>query len=208
MRDITHRTRQRFPSGSSASNRVTASRIPYAVAALLLLATLAIFWQVPGYEFVQWDDVLHVFENPYLQSLTFENILAFWREPYAELYIPLTYTFWSLTAAVSRAVTAYATGGARLDPQFFHTLNLLVRLLTVLVVWRIVRLLLDRTAPRTATGPSPTHLELAAGGGALLFAVHPFHVEAVAWVTGFKDILGGFLSCVAVWQYLRVCVWE
>src|SRR5215510_13348076 len=202
LRDITHRTRQRFPSGSSASDRVTASRIPYAVAALLLLVTLAIYWQVPSYEFVQWDDVLHVFENPYLQSLTFENILAFWREPYAELYIPLTYTLWGLTAAVSRAVTAHATGGARLDPQFFHTLNLLVRLLTVLVVWRIVRLLLGRTAPRPATGPSLTHLEWAAGGGALLFAVHPLHVEVVAWVTGFKDILGGFLSCVAVWLYL------
>src|SRR5262245_45458897 len=202
MRDITHRTRQRFPSNSSASNRVTASKIPYAVAALLLLVTLAIYWQVPSYEFVQWDDVLHVFENPYLQSLTWENILAFWREPYAELYIPLTYTFWSLTAAASRAVTAHTIGGARLDPQFFHTLNLLVRLLTVLVVWRIVRLLLGRTAPRTATGPSLTHLELAAGGGALLFAVHPLHVEAVAWVTGFKDMLGGFLSCVAIWPYL------
>ena len=102
MRDITHRTRQRFPSGSSASDRVTASRISYAVAALLLLVTLAIYWQVPSYEFVQWDDVLHVFENPYLQSLTWENILAFWREPYAEVYIPLTYTLWGLTAAVSR----------------------------------------------------------------------------------------------------------
>src|SRR5262245_40308263 len=202
MRDITHRTRQRFPSNSSASNRVTASKIPYAVAALLLLVTLAIYWQVPSYEFVQWDDVLHVFENPYLQSLTWENILAFWREPYAELYIPLTYMLWGLTAALSRAVTAHTTGGTRIDPQFFHTLNLLVRLLTVLVVWRIVRLLLGRTAPRTATGPSPTHLELAAGGGALLFAVHPLHVEAVAWVTGFKDMLGGFLSCVAIWQYL------
>src|SRR5262245_65481741 len=158
MRDITHRTRQRFPSGSSAFRHVTASRIPYAVAILLLLVTLAIFWQVPSYEFVQWDDVLHVFENPYLQSLTWENILAFWREPYAELHIPLTYTFWSLTAALSRAVTAHTAGGTRIDPQFFHTLNLLVRLLTVLVVCRIVRLLLCRVSPRSAVESAPTPL--------------------------------------------------
>src|SRR5262249_23095107 len=45
--------------------------------------------------------------------------------------------------------------------------------------------------------------EWAACGGALLFAVHPVQVEAVAWVTGFKDVLCGFLSCVAIWQYLR-----
>jgi len=205
MRDITHRTRQRFSSSSSASNRNTISWIPHAAATLLVLVTLAIFWQVHGYEFVLWDDGLHVFENPYLQSLTFNNILAFWREPYAELYIPLTYTLWALTAAVSRGVTANPTGGAPLAPQFFHTLNLLVHLLSVVVVWRIVRLLLSRVipeAPRTALSPSLTRVEWAACGGALLFAVHPLQVEAVAWATGFKDVLCGFLSYVAVWQYL------
>jgi tetratricopeptide (TPR) repeat protein len=198
MRDIRHLTRQRLLSGSSVSNRDTASWIPHAVATLLILVTLVVFWQVHSYEFVLWDDGLHVFENPYLQSLTFDNILAIWRKPYAELYIPLTYTLWALTAAVSRGVSANPPGGFLLDPRFFHTLNLLVYLLNVLVVWRIVRLLLGRLAPR----PSLTQVEWAAGAGALLFAVHPVHVEAVAWVTGFKDVLFGLLACVAVWQYL------
>jgi len=172
----------------------------------LILTTFVVFWQVHSYEFVLWDDGLHVFENPYFQSLTFNNILAFWREPYAELYIPLTYTLWALVAAVSWGTTANSTAGAPLDPRFFHTLNLLVHLLTVLVVWRIVRRLLNHTMPegqRTATRPSLTRVEWAACGGALLFAVHPLQVEAVAWVTGFKDVLCGFLSCVAIWQYLR-----
>ncbi len=38
--------------------------------------------------------------------------------------------------------------------------------------------------------------------GALLFASHPVQVEPVAWATGMKDVLSGFLSLVAVWQYL------
>src|SRR6266446_767667 len=199
MRTITHRTRQRLSSGSSAANRSTASWRPHAAATLLVLVTLAVFWQVHGSQFVLWDDGLHVFDNPYLQALTFDNILAFWRKPYAELYMPLTYTLWALTAAVSRGVTAHPPDGAPLAPQVFHTLNLLVHLLSVVVVWRIARLLLSRTATR----PALTHVAWAAGGGALLFAVHPLQVEAVAWVTGFKDVLGGCLSCVAVWQYLR-----
>ena len=66
------------------------------------------------------------------------------------------------------------------------------------MVWRILRLLLSRLAPL----PSLARLAWAAGAGALLFAVHPVHVEAVAWVTGFKDVLYGFLACVAIWQYL------
>src|SRR5262249_191406 len=142
MRDLTHRAHQRFASGS-ASHRRTAW-MPYAVATVLVLVPLAIFGQVHGFEFVLWDDGLHVFENPYLQSLTFDNILAIWRKPYGELYIPLTYTLWALTAAASRGGHVSPAVGAPFDPRFFHTLNLLVYLLTVLVVWRIVRLLLER----------------------------------------------------------------
>jgi Flp pilus assembly protein TadD len=175
------------------------------VAILLILVTLAVFWQVHSHEFVLWDDGLHVYENPYLQALTFDNIRVFWREPYAELYIPLTYTLWALTAAVARGISASPTGGTPFAPQLFHTLNLLVHLLSVLVVWRILRLLLGRVMlerQHTTTSLPLTRVEWAAGGGALLFAVHPIQVEAVAWVTGFKDVLCGFLSCVAVWQYL------
>src|SRR5215468_3666513 len=202
MRDSMHRARQRFPANSSTSNPDTASWMPHTVAALLVVVTLAVFWQVHSHEFVLWDDGLHVYENPYLQALTFDNIRVFWREPYAELYIPLTYTLWALTAAVARGISASTTGGVPFAPQFFHTLNLLVHLLSVLVVWRIVRLLLDRTVPHTTTSPPLSRVEWAAGAGALLFAIHPVQVEAVAWVTGFKDVFCGFLACVAIWQYL------
>ncbi len=41
-----------------------------------------------------------------------------------------------------------------------------------------------------------------------MFALHPLQVEAVAWATGLKDVLCGFLSFVAVWQYLRYGQWS
>src|SRR5262245_29030374 len=177
MRDLTHRAHQRFPTGSSATNRDTASWLPYAVATLLILVTLAVFWQIQGHDFVMWDDGLHVYDNPYLQALTFDNIWAFWRAPQAEQYIPLTDTLWALTAALARGVSPSLPAGAPFSPQLLHTLDLLVHLLNVLVVWRLVRLLLDRTVPRTATGLALTRVEWAAGGGALLCAVHPIQVE-------------------------------
>lgn len=43
----------------------------------------------------------------------------------------------------------------------------------------------------------------AAAIGALVFGIHPLQVEAVAWVSGLKDVLCGFWALVAVWQYLR-----
>jgi tetratricopeptide (TPR) repeat protein len=173
---------------------------------LLVFTPLVIFWQAHSHEFVLWDDNVNVFENPALRSVTLDNILGFWRAPYAHLYIPCTYTLWALTAALSRWVIPQPTGSTPIDPHFFHSLNLLVHLLSVLVVWRIVRILLGRTMREEqspASGRARIWMECAACSGALLFAVHPLQVEAVAWVTGFKDVLGGCLSFVAIWQYLQ-----
>jgi tetratricopeptide (TPR) repeat protein len=197
---------QRFSCHGFAANCRTASWIARTIVIVLSLVTIAVFWQVHNHEFVVWDDNVHVFDNPYLNPVTFDHILALWRAPYAHLYIPLTYTLWAMTAVVSRWITPNPTGPTPIHPQFFHSLNLLVHLLSVLVVWRITRLLLNQTireGQHPATKPSRTRLEWAACGGVLLFAVHPLQVEAVAWVTGLKDVLCGFLSFVAIWQYLQ-----
>jgi cytochrome c-type biogenesis protein CcmH/NrfG len=204
MRDRTHRIPQRS-SLQALHRRVTTAWLPHLGVLLCVLVTLAVFGQVSRFAFVWWDDGLHIFENPYLQSLTFDHVLAFWRTPYAELYVPLTYTLWALTAAVARGTSAHPAVAGPLAPAWFHGLNLLGHVVCVLVVWRLVRLLLDRT--RTTPPQAPClalrRVEWAACGGALLFAVHPLQVEAVAWASGFKDVLCGVLSCAAIWQYLQ-----
>ena len=203
MRDRTHQRRRRAFWHAGAPRRAAAARRPGLSAWLCVLVTLAVFGQVWRFAFVWWDDGLHVYDNPLLQSLTFDHVLAFWRAPYAELYIPLTYTLWALTAAVARGTSAPPAGADALVPAWFHGLNLLGHLVCVLVVWRLVCLLLDRTVPRPAPALPLRRVDWAACGGTLLFAVHPLQVEAVAWVTGFKDVLCGVLSCVALWQYVQ-----
>src|SRR5713101_8582651 len=121
MRDITHWIGQCLASRGADTCCGPASWLPRLLIGLLILTPLVVFWQVHDHEFVLWDDGLHVYENPYLQALTFDNIKAFWRVPYAELYIPLTYTLWALTAAVARGVSPGPTGGAPFAPQVFHT---------------------------------------------------------------------------------------
>jgi protein O-mannosyl-transferase len=58
----------------------------------------------------------------------------------------------------------------------------------VLVAFGLLRLLIGKTWPAAA--------------GAMLFGVHPVQVEAVAWTSGLKDVLGGLLAMLAIWQYL------
>lgn len=157
-------------------------------ALLLIGITLAVFWPVCGHEFVVWDDQLNVYENPYLNPVTASNVLHFWKEPHQNLYIPLTYSIWAGITYFTQSSTVEKVE-PRLDPGIFHVTNLLFHLLSVLVVFAILKMLVGN--------------DWAACSGAMLFALHPMQVEPVAWVTGMKDVLCGLLSLVAVWQYIQ-----
>jgi tetratricopeptide (TPR) repeat protein len=173
---------------------------------ILVFVTVAVFWPVLGHQFLAYDDSVDVYQNPYLQARSLDNLLHFWRYPYESLYTPLTYTLYALAAWAPGLLTESASAAVVPDPRLFHSFNLLLHLLSVLIVWRILVLLLRRTKlTGTGTGDDGNSLPLAwaACGGALLFAIHPIQVEPVAWVAGFKDVLFGLLSFVAVWHYLR-----
>jgi len=166
----------------------------YLLALLLVVAIVAVFWQVFGHAFVRWDDDLNVYENRYLHPVTPHNTLRFWRTPFENLYIPLTYTVWAFVAIFARQRPEAGTG-YDLNPHVFHAANLVLHLLSVLVVYNILRILLR-------TNADSWKKDLAAAFGALLFAAHPLQVEPVAWVTGMKDVLSGLLSLIAIWQYV------
>jgi Tfp pilus assembly protein PilF len=163
----------------------------WGVALIVVIVLLLVFEPVTRFDFVVWDDDLHVYANPHLSPFTWSNLETFWRAPYEYLYIPLTYTVWAAVAWLSQ------TGQADSMPaEAFHRLNLLLHIGSVLVVYRIGLLLFTRR-----TLPSMQAV-FASGFGALLFGVHPLQVEAVAWVSGLKDVLCGWWTVVALWQYL------
>lgn len=170
---------------------------------ILILVTIAVFWPVLGHEFLAYDDSVDVYKNPFLQARSLENLLHFWRYPYEGLYTPLTYTGYALAAWAPTWLTADFSGVVVPDSRLFHSLNVLLHLLSVLIVWRILVLLLGRRRPPGARNENQTlPLSWAACGGALLFAIHPIQVEPVAWVAGFKDVLFGSLALAAIWRYL------
>ncbi|MDP8248010.1 MAG: tetratricopeptide repeat protein [Candidatus Tritonobacter lacicola] len=178
------------------------------IAFLLIAVTLAVYWPVCGYDFVQFDDSIHVYDNPYLNPVTLSSVLHLWLSTHKRLYIPLTWSVWAMAAGYSRYVSA-GVPGVGLNPCIFHTVNLTLHLLTVLAVFAILRMLLRYCVRDSGRGPGVCGFagsEWAAGFGALLFALHPLQVQAVAWVTGMKDVLSGFLSMVAMWQYIAYVI--
>jgi protein O-mannosyl-transferase len=163
---------------------------PSTIAAIVFVSVLAVFGRLCTSEFTWYDDSATIHQNPSFNPPTWSKVMAYWtqwgRDAPLGLYIPLTYTVWGALAASAYSPHADAAG-MHLNPWVFHSANVALHALSAVVVFALLRRLVEQP--------------WAAGGGAMLFALHPVQVEAVAWVSGTKDVLCGLLSLVALWQY-------
>jgi tetratricopeptide (TPR) repeat protein len=173
--------------------QLSSRRLAWLLSLLLVVVIVAVYWPVLGHDFVAWDDDLHITANPRFQPVTWTQVLTFWQAPYEHLYIPLTYTVW----AVMVWLTQMLWPGPVTTATLFHLFNLLCHLGNTLVVYRLGLLILGHSS-----GAPEGRQALAAAAGACLFGVHPLQVEAVAWVSGLKDLLCGCWALIAVWQYI------
>lgn len=157
----------------------------WAIPLLLILVTILALFPLCGFDFTTWDDTANVANNELLNPPTLANLWACWTKPQLAIYIPLTYTVWSIIALVARTDTPDPSG-IWLNPNLFHTANLAAHIVAVVMVYFLLRRLVGKAWP--------------AAIGAVVFAVHPLQVEPVGWVAGMKDVLCGMLSIAALWQ--------
>jgi hypothetical protein len=182
---MTSPARRRAWSGPHASRLAVA---------LVVLAALVPYIATLHFGFVAWDDPQNVFANRAYNPPTFANIAHLWniKDPYFQLYVPVTYTAWGIIAEFASGPTSISVDGiwpaTHLDPFWFHAANLLSHTLAAVALWLVLRRL--RFPP------------LSAGAGAIFFAVHPMQTDAVAWVSGLRDVLSGALALLALWQLL------
>jgi len=148
-------------------------------AAVLLLATLTIVTYAPvlSFDFVDWDDPGYVTKNSVVQNgLTPEGIAYAWTTFDMGNWIPLTWLSLELDATLFGV-----------SPAAFHATN---------VLWHAVNACLVYVVLRRFTGAIGGSLAVAA-----LFAVHPLHVESVAWISERKDVLSTFWLLIALLAY-------
>ncbi len=131
---------------------------------LILAVTSAAF--LPSLEngFVNWDDHLYVSQNPAIRSLAPARIGEMFSSFSVGNYQPLT--------ILSYALDYHFSGS---DPFGYHATQLVLHLVNCLFVFWLVFLIGGRVPVACLT--------------ALLFGVHPLHVESVAWVSARKDVL-------------------
>lgn len=180
------------------ANLVAICNRPWILALGVFLITVAVFRDILSFGFIRWDDDLHVYANPLLHPVSAAHLLRFWTAPYENLYVPLSYTLYSLLALIAhRSTLIPITDGllGDLDPRVFHAASLLLHGINAVLVFVLLRRLLPARGSAVRDG--------AACAGALLFALHPLQVESVAWVAELRGLLAGLFSLCALlaWTY-------
>ncbi len=164
----------------------------WAVALLPAILTFLFYLPVLKNNFVTWDDPQMIQDNPYIRSFSLESIGGMFKNFYAANWIPLTW----LSLALD-----FKLGG--LDPFIYHLDNLILHCCnTALVFFLGVRILAIPGKGLEREGSPAGWVTPAAFLTALLFGLHPIHVESVAWATERKDMLFGIFYLLSLLFYL------
>ncbi len=166
----------------------------WACAIFLALIVVAFYLPVLKNDFVNWDDKDNITDNLRIRRLDWDSLGWMFTTFATGNWMPLTWLSFALN---------YGVNG--LDPRVFHATNVLLHALnTVLVFFICFRLM--KHLPEKAGSASTLKIK---GFGvpiafmtAILFGLHPIHVESVAWATERKDVLYALFYLSALWLYL------
>ena len=146
---------------------------------VLIASTLAIYWQITNHEFINYDDESYITKNLRVQTgLTFESIKWAFTTFHAGNWHPVTW--------LSHMLDMELYG---LNPMGHHWSSLQIHLINTILLFFILQYM---------TGALWRSAFVAA-----LFALHPLHVESVAWVAERKNVLSTFFWMLTMLAYVH-----
>ena len=152
---------------------------PLFITSITLIAlSLIVFGPFVGNEFVSLDDSYLIYANAAVKTFSIRNVFHVFTHYDPQLYIPLTFLSFQLSAAIF-GMHAIA----------FHAVNLLLHCANVILVLLIIRRLSGNLFIASVT--------------AALFAIHPIQTEVVLWAAARKDLLSGLFFLLSTLWYLK-----
>ena len=144
----------------------------------LIITTLAVFWQVKDHEFINYDDTEYITENLHVQGgVTLKGVTWAFTTFHAANWHPLTW--------LSHMLDVQLFG---VKPGWHHLMNLLFHIANTLLLFLVLHRM--------------TKALWQSAFVAALFALHPLHVESVAWVSERKDVLSAFFWMLTMGAYV------
>ena len=153
--------------------------LPLLICLVLAALTVAVYWQIKDSGFIKLDDNLFVYQNAYVQSgLNWNSIRQAFSTELLERagWVPLTW----LSLMLDTEILGF-------HPSSYHLTNLLLHVINTILLFLILRRM-------TKTLWSSAFV-------AALFAIHPLHVESVAWIAERRDVLSTFFMMLTLGAY-------
>ena len=144
----------------------------------ILLLTFIVFFPTLNNALTNWDDPHYLNDNPLIRSLSGQNIKKIFTEVFFGNYQPLH--------IFSYAIEYHFY---KLNPVGYHTTSVIMHLMVTFLVFKFILLLSENNTIALIT--------------ALLFGIHPLHVESVAWAAERKDLLYAMFFLGSMICYIR-----
>ncbi len=146
---------------------------------LLVAITWLVFGRTIGHDFVNFDDHVYVYDNPVIsRGFTVDGLIGAFSHSHARNWHPLT----TISHMLDCQLYGLKAGG-------HHSTSLILHTLAVLLLFRVLRQM--------------TGAVWRSGVTAALFAIHPLHVESVAWISERKDVLSAVFFLLMLDAYVR-----
>jgi len=143
----------------------------------LAAAVFAVYAQTRGFPFIGFDDPEFVVNNLNIRSgLTLASLKWAFTTGYAANWFPLTWISYML------GIKLYG-----FESGWHHFTNVLLHAANAMLLFAVLR--------------RATNARWRSAFVALLFAIHPLHVEAVAWISERREVLSGLFWLIAIWFY-------
>jgi protein O-mannosyl-transferase len=151
---------------------------PTYVSLSLLALTLIVYFQVHDFQFVNFDDRETIVGNSHIRDgLTLAGLGWAFTSAYAANWFPVTW--------ISHMLDFQLFGA---DSGWHHLTNVMIHAASVLLLFALMRRMTGRLWESSFV--------------AFVFALHPLHVESVAWVSERKDVLSALFWFLTTWLYL------
>lgn len=164
----------------TATNGLTL-KVQAMIVAAIAVVTWIVYQTCTNNLFTNWDDPGYIKDDALIKDISADGLKNIFSTAVMGNYHPLTIFSYALE---------YSQKG--LQPYIYHLDSVLLHILVTVLVYWLVKVL--------------TRRPVAAAVAALLFGLHPMHVESVAWAAGRKDVLYGAFyvaACIAYVYYLR-----
>jgi len=148
-----------------------------ALALAIAAGAVVLYWPIRTHEWLIWDDFIYVSRNPHvIGGLSAESVRWAFSNFYLANWFPGTWMSWMLDFDLHGD-----------EAGAFLTTNLVLHAANSALLFLALRRL--------------THATWRSAFAAAVFAVHPLHVESVAWVAARKDVLSGLFWMLALWLH-------